>query len=337
MGLREWFAGWNTRPSETAAPAPEPKQKVRTRLSQNARTKIGAGLAMVEPQWRKTGTARELSFLLERGMPLDPVFRNVAEALILGLGFEVLRIADDFPSLAASPKCSDENLLLAVASAASSIPTHGRYGEARTFNVRGDDLREFVNQVLVADGYHLRVTSTGYEPAAGEREVKPEDKFKTLRAYSELSVDFEAWSKDGEPMAFLFFDIDNFKPYNSRLTEAVVDDVILGPLHRLVKKEVGSRGGAYAMGKGDEFGALLRNVTPEEARVFAKRLHGVIATASFRGPMAPEQVTVSIGIACFPRDASTMENLRLKANGAEHDAKAGGKKCIFEHGLGRVT
>lgn len=338
MGLRELFMGGQR---SEAGPPPAPAKKEPPRVSKAARTRIGAMLARTEPHWRST-QSRDLARMLDRGNVVDdPVFQHVADALEVGHGIAVPRMMNDFQTLAGS-SLEDGPLLLAVAYAANYLPTPlpRHHDASQFFTVSGAQLLDMVNEALALDGFDLRVTLKGYEPAVpDEREAKPEDKFRTLRAYSELSVDFEAWSKDGEPMAFLFFDIDNFKlGCNSRLTETVVDAVILGPLHRLLKKEVGSRGGAYAMGKGDEFGVLLRNVTPEEARLFAKRLHGAIAAASFpNADKAPEQVTVSMGLACCPRDAATMENLRLKANGAEHDAKEAGKKCIYEHGFGRVT
>lgn len=43
-------------------------------------------------------------------------------------------------------------------------------------------------------------------------------------------------------------------------------------------------------------------------------------------------ITVSIGIALWPKDGDTLENVIAIANAAEHEAKAKGKNQIAIHG-----
>jgi diguanylate cyclase (GGDEF)-like protein len=312
------------------------RRVVESPLSPKARTQIAAALTGAEPQWPARLSEIDRLFDERDAAVSDPLYRHVIKQLEIGHGITVTPY-DGFAELAASGQ--DDALLLAVGYAAQAIPKSMRYTPMRMFPVKPADLIAFVNQVLEAEGYARRVTERGIEAAnPGERPAIVDDKFGILRKYAESEADFKRWSADGAFVAFLFFDIDNFKTYNTRLHETTVDKVILPPFQRLVHKTVGDRGGAYTLGKGDEFGVLLRNVTPAEAHAFALRLLEAIRAARFPNPgQADEKVTVSIGVACAPRDGDTMGALREHANEAEHRAKEAGKNCAFDYVTGRIA
>ena len=73
---------------------------------------------------------------------------------------------------------------------------------------------------------------------------------------------------------------------------------------------------------------LLPNHTAEEVIQFAEPLRGRIEAEEFSVDKRSVRITVSIGIALWPKHGKTLDALIDKANRAEHEAKAKGKNQI---------
>lgn len=167
---------------------------------------------------------------------------------------------------------------------------------------------------------HLR-RKTGQFPT----QLKEIDqKFKILMSAGQARLDFEGWAKElgaaGGSIAILFVDIDNFKGFNSKHTETVIDETILPDAMRLIHKMVNQRGGAYKQG-GDEFVLILPNHNSEEAAAFAEKLLAAFQNATFTVKNAIEHLTVSIGVAFWPLHGQTYDEVLKKANQAKAQAK----------------
>lgn len=165
------------------------------------------------------------------------------------------------------------------------------------------------------------------EPQQQSDGLGVDHKFGVLRAESQLVTDFDASIDDKAGLSILFFDIDNFKNFNTKFTETVVDTCILGPLHHFLVEAVRQRGYCYSVG-GDEFIILLRNCGPDEALAFAHRLARSIQDNEFVCKEITAQVTLSIGVSSFPADGETLQEVREKANNAENQAKSKGKNRV---------
>jgi two-component system, cell cycle response regulator len=77
---------------------------------------------------------------------------------------------------------------------------------------------------------------------------------------------------------------------------------------------------------GEEFAVLAPEQNKKEAAVLAQRILNNIKSEQFDPDEGPGmQITVSIGIACYPQDADTKEGLIKKADQALYQAKALGK------------
>jgi len=157
-----------------------------------------------------------------------------------------------------------------------------------------------------------------------------EQKFGILNSLSQAAIDFPLYSSglstDGG-VGVLFLDIDNFKSFNVQFTESIVDQEVLIPFQQMLYRACLHRGDAYRHG-GEEFLILLPNHTDEEVIQFAERLRRRIGTEEFSVGESSVRITVSIGIAFFPKHGATITDLIEKANRAEHEAKAKGKNRI---------
>jgi diguanylate cyclase len=90
------------------------------------------------------------------------------------------------------------------------------------------------------------------------------------------------------------------------------------------------RGDAYRHG-GEEFIILLPNHTDEEVMQFAERLRLRIEKEEFSVGGGSVRITVSIGVAFFPKHGAKLVDLIEKANKAENQAKAKGKNKVLIH------
>lgn len=157
-----------------------------------------------------------------------------------------------------------------------------------------------------------------------------EQKFGILSSLRQATNDFTEYISDRESdttVGVLFLDIDNFKSLNTKFTESVVDKYILSPFQQLLSATCLHRGEAYRYG-GEEFLVLLPNYTVNEVNQFAERLRILIASTKFMVGDSSVQVTVSIGIAFWPKHGKTIDALIEKANKAEHVAKTKGRNRV---------
>lgn len=167
-------------------------------------------------------------------------------------------------------------------------------------------------------------------PAQPSIKKEKEQKFGILNSLSQAKTDFTSYSSrlsTDVSIGVLFLDIDNFKYLNSSFTESVVDREIFIPFQKLLSTVCLYRGEAYRYG-GEEFLVLLPNYTNDEIIQFAELVRGQIEAEKFSIDERAVQITVSIGIALWPKHGQTLDVLITKANKAEHKAKDKGKNRV---------
>lgn len=127
------------------------------------------------------------------------------------------------------------------------------------------------------------------------------------------------------PLTLALLDIDDFKKFNDTWGHQN-GDIAITELAKILKDS--SRESDYVCRYGgEEFSIILTKTNKAQAFTIAERLRDEIARHKFPLALTKELVnlTVSIGIATFPEDAHTKEELIMKADKAMYTAKFIGK------------
>ncbi len=143
--------------------------------------------------------------------------------------------------------------------------------------------------------------------------------------------------QSGQQLALLYLDLDRFKRINDNLGHSVGDALLQNVARRLEQSvrpivadlsiTASRRADQPRVARlgGDEFVALLSGITDEEqAATVANRIRTVLAEPLDCGGHRLV-ITPSIGIAMYPRDASDIEDLLVKADMAMYQAKDQGR------------
>ena len=127
----------------------------------------------------------------------------------------------------------------------------------------------------------------------------------------------------------LLLDIDDFKAVNDRYGHPV-GDAILERIVGEIRSEVRGDMDLVARYGGEEFAVILPETPTEVAAEVAERIRRRIDERLFRPPEADDviRVTVSIGLAAYPRDASNKKELIERADAALYRAKRDGKNAV---------
>jgi two-component system cell cycle response regulator len=146
-----------------------------------------------------------------------------------------------------------------------------------------------------------------------------------------LHMEIKRSQRQSYPVCLLMVDIDDFKRCNDTLGHSV-GDKILKKVGSIIKGEVREVDLTARYG-GDEFTVVLPYSDKSGAVKVTTRIQKSIAAARIAGenPGMKSAVTVSIGIAEYPTDAVSLEDLIRKADKMLYEAKKQGKNqvCIW--------
>lgn len=131
----------------------------------------------------------------------------------------------------------------------------------------------------------------------------------------------------GKPLGILMLDIDRFKEFNDANGHEA-GDALLKVLGELLKKQVRGSDVACRYG-GEEFTIILHEATPEFSAQRAEQIRQSVTEIrlqhqgkSFTG------FSVSIGVASFPGQGATWEEVLRAADQALYVAKERGRNCV---------
>jgi diguanylate cyclase (GGDEF)-like protein len=128
--------------------------------------------------------------------------------------------------------------------------------------------------------------------------------------------------REGRQVGLMFIDLDRFKAINDSLGHAA-GDTLLKHLSTRLKGCVRENDTIARLG-GDEFAVILENIAHhKDAAISASRLVEACLEPAFHGA---DKIfsSASIGIALYPSDASTTEELLRHADLAMYQAKESG-------------
>ena len=138
-----------------------------------------------------------------------------------------------------------------------------------------------------------------------------------------LAREVERWRRYRVPCALLMLDIDHLKPVNDKFGHPVGDMVIRQIAQTL--KEVSRDNDTAARLGGEEFALLLAGVDLQRAVAAAERLRVVLGGKRVEGVGT---VTVSIGVAGCPENATSERMLYSASDGALYVSKNAGRDRV---------
>ncbi|RWX10889.1 GGDEF domain-containing protein [Rhizobium hidalgonense] len=133
-----------------------------------------------------------------------------------------------------------------------------------------------------------------------------------------------------QPVSLLIIDIDHFKQLNDRHGHAAGDDILR--LFASVSRGIMRSGDLLARQGGDEFLAVLKNVSGEDAVAIAERIRLDFAAAVLHHPDLTVFPTLSIGVATRTESDGDFDGLMHKADAALYRSKRGGRNRVEAFG-----
>jgi diguanylate cyclase (GGDEF)-like protein/putative nucleotidyltransferase with HDIG domain len=123
-----------------------------------------------------------------------------------------------------------------------------------------------------------------------------------------------------EPMTVLSMDVDDFKAVNDAYGHAI-GDRLLASVAAVIKNQLRQMD-ILARYAGDEFVAIMPMASGQMAKMIAERIRTAVETHKFTVRTGRTvEVGISIGIACFPEDGETSEQILTKADRNMHQDK----------------
>lgn len=133
-------------------------------------------------------------------------------------------------------------------------------------------------------------------------------------------------------VSLLMIDIDNFKRFNDSHGHPS-GDIALKHLSLLLKQASRSCDFVARYG-GEEFAIIAPEASPDAARRMAERIRQLVAEATFEGEdvMPGGRLTISLGVATIPMQATDKCELVERADQALYRAKALGRNRVVVYG-----
>ena len=135
----------------------------------------------------------------------------------------------------------------------------------------------------------------------------------------------------GDPLSLVMLDVDNFKHYNDTNGHPAGDEV-LRTVAEVLRRSFRRTDMVTRYG-GEEFAVVMSGLKKEQAYLLAERLRTQIEETHFefgaRQPLG--RVTVSAGVASFPQDGGTGDELIAAADQALYEAKRAGRNRVVQH------
>ncbi|MCM8832766.1 MAG: GGDEF domain-containing protein, partial [Candidatus Omnitrophica bacterium] len=149
-------------------------------------------------------------------------------------------------------------------------------------------------------------------------------RYFNIRLKEELAKAKREWY----PFSIMISDLDNFKKYVDKYGHPM-GDIILKEVAFLLKNSLRETDIICRFG-GDEFAYLLPFSSSKDAKIVAERIKKNVQNYKFLSGKVNDDVniTLSIGIACFPEHAKSEEEILSKADNALLLAKNSGKNTI---------
>ncbi len=140
--------------------------------------------------------------------------------------------------------------------------------------------------------------------------------------------EFDRATDLNQPLSVIMADLDLLRNINNSYGH-LAGDAVLASVAKTIREQIRKYDLACRFG-GEEFCIALPGTSLGEARIIAERMRQAVASTGIKlhaqSPVI--NATMSIGVACFPQDADTPNELIHQADVAVYQAKLQGRNCV---------
>lgn len=160
--------------------------------------------------------------------------------------------------------------------------------------------------------------------------------YNARRLHEVLDMEVYRSGRYGFPFCLVFLDLDRFKAVNDTWGH-LAGSKLLRRVGDLILENIRLIDQAFRYG-GDEFVVLLPQTSREGGLIAVQRLRERLEEATLLAEEGiTEKLTASFGLAIFPEDGTSREELLAKADAAMYLAKRSGRNAVASAGFGVVT
>ncbi len=143
-----------------------------------------------------------------------------------------------------------------------------------------------------------------------------------------LAKKIEEYRRYKTPFSVLFIDVDHFKRVNDSLGH-LVGSGVLQELGKLLKGQIRNSDYAFRYG-GDEFIILLSHTEGDDAVNVAERIRQAVESFPFKLQGVQVNITVSIGLAFYPKHADSADEIIRIADEAMYYGKNKSRNIVYK-------
>lgn len=155
--------------------------------------------------------------------------------------------------------------------------------------------------------------------------------FNQRKLYKDLSLLVDKFNKEKEPFSVLFIDLDHFKRVNDNFGH-LIGTKLLELVALDVKQLLRDTDYMYRYG-GDEFVVILPGAGAGSGKLVGERILSKIKSKKYNFQQESKNhsldLSVSIGVAEFPTDAKSSEEVLAIADRMMYEAKESGRGIVF--------
>lgn len=182
-------------------------------------------------------------------------------------------------------------------------------------------------------GSHLKIVEKFDELYKSQELIHIDDVtglYNQRKLYKDLGSLVDKFNTEKDPFCVLFIDIDHFKKVNDNHGH-LVGTKLLENVARDVKSLLRDTDISYRYG-GDEFVVILVNSNGDSGKIVGERILKKICAQNYYTDSKNEKfikLSVSIGVAEFPTDAKSSEEVLAIADRMMYEAKESGRGLVF--------
>jgi diguanylate cyclase (GGDEF)-like protein len=151
--------------------------------------------------------------------------------------------------------------------------------------------------------------------------------FSKDRFDREFEHRLEVTADAGRPLSVLMADIDSLKVINDAHGH-LLGEFVVGEIGRIIGAHHEEEGRSATRFGGDEYQAILPDLSREEAGEVAEEIRRSVEAHAFEREGTTARTTISIGVASFPEDGTTRQMLTHAADAALYRSKRAGGNTV---------